>query len=396
MHISTNSLNGGAGIAATRIQEAIYKNKSFNSIFYSEYFKNQNLNFYYFENKLRTFYRRSLCKIFRILIQKNSFLKKNIESYSFLPIIPSNNLQKFKADIYNLHWVQHEFLSLREIKKLPKGRIVWTLHDCWLLSGTTHYPDKINKPKYYKKLNRFLKNHKEKLVKEKDIQIVAPSNWMKKLVLKNFKNFTPKITVIPYPVPDIFFKKYSKTLSRKKLNLPQDKIIILFSSLSGEDERKGLNKVCELLLNKEIKKSNILFITIGQINNLKKFRNLIHLGIIKNQQDLLEIYKASDIVLVPSIIDNLPQVALEAQACGKPVVGFKSGGIEDIVVNGKTGYLSEEKNIAKLIDSINLVIKNGLYKNKNSLEISKRAKRLWGSEIISKSYVNLYKKCLDI
>jgi len=56
--------------------------------------------------------------------------------------------------------------------------------------------------------------------------------------------------------------------------------------------------------------------------------------------DLVPAYlRASDVVLVPSLQDGLPNVAVEASACGRAVFGSTSGGIPEVVVHEKTGLL---------------------------------------------------------
>ncbi|MCA1841038.1 MAG: glycosyltransferase [Actinomycetota bacterium] len=59
------------------------------------------------------------------------------------------------------------------------------------------------------------------------------------------------------------------------------------------------------------------------------------------QQSLPDIYRAADVCLVPSHSESFGLVALEAQACGVPVVGSAVGGLKSIVKHGRTGYLVE-------------------------------------------------------
>lgn len=49
-------------------------------------------------------------------------------------------------------------------------------------------------------------------------------------------------------------------------------------------------------------------------------------------------YSASDVTLLPTLEDNLPNVILESIACGTPVAAFDSGGVGDAVRDGITGY----------------------------------------------------------
>jgi len=56
--------------------------------------------------------------------------------------------------------------------------------------------------------------------------------------------------------------------------------------------------------------------------------------------DLVPAYiRASDVVLVPSLQEGLPNVAVEASGCGRPVFGSALGGIAEVVTNGKSGLL---------------------------------------------------------
>jgi glycosyltransferase involved in cell wall biosynthesis len=272
------------------------------------------------------------------------------------------------------------------------------MHDCWPFEGTEHYSFLAEKPKYYKKIQAFLKDKKKNLIRDKNIKLVAPSNWMKEKAIKSFEDFTPNVVMIPNAIPNIFFEKYSKLKARKNLDLPKDKILILFSSFGGEgDLRKGINLIIQLLNSKHNKDSNYEFITIGSFKNMHKFNKekLTNLGKIDGNNKLREIYKAVDIVLVPSLIDNLPQVATEAQACGRPVIGFNIGGMSDIVINNETGFLSNKKDLESLQNNINKAIKNQLFDNKRCNQITNRAYKLWSNKVINNSYINLYNEMLN-
>lgn len=60
-----------------------------------------------------------------------------------------------------------------------------------------------------------------------------------------------------------------------------------------------------------------------------------------SQDRLVQEYRACDAVLVPSRYEGFGYTALEAMACGKPVVGFRCGSVDEVVVEGETGLLCD-------------------------------------------------------
>ena len=79
------------------------------------------------------------------------FLKtKNpiLHSPSFLSSSWVKKINSSDADIVNLHWVQHEMLSVSDISKINKP-LVWTLHDMWPFCATEHYAKNDNWQKGY-------------------------------------------------------------------------------------------------------------------------------------------------------------------------------------------------------------------------------------------------------
>ncbi len=401
VQISTDTNKGGAGKAAYRLNNSLNKSRDCKSIIYTSQNKN-NSNLDINEYKIRTYTRKIITKFFRIIFNANNIFKNNLTSFSlikipFLKSIPDN------FDIYNLHWIQHEFFSIYDINKLTNNKIVWTLHDCWPISGIFHY-DPIfvsKKTNNFFKLLLWLDNYllKKKLqtIKKKNIYFVAPSNWIKQEAINSTSKFLkPKIEVIPNPVPSLFFKEINKTSARSELNLPLDKKIVFFSSIGGlKDLRKGGYLLIEAIKDINNSVNDIFFIMVGEyktsndefnLNNIRKF------GLVKNDYFLLKIYKACDLVVIPSLIDNLPQVGTEAQACGRPVVAFNEGGLRDIVDNKNTGILINQKSSYDLSKGIQECLNSNLIKEEYSQKIRERAQKIWSEQSVNKKYIKLYKK----
>ena len=63
------------------------------------------------------------------------------------------------------------------------------------------------------------------------------------------------------------------------------------------------------------------------------------MGFINDELTIQIAYHAADIVLHPAPIDNLPNTVAESLSCGTPVIAFNVGGLPEMVIPGKTGWL---------------------------------------------------------
>ncbi|RZK13672.1 MAG: glycosyltransferase [Pedobacter sp.] len=88
--------------------------------------------------------------------------------------------------------------------------------------------------------------------------------------------------------------------------------------------------------------SRFQFVAVGNIKKTQRKDKIVYLGSIHSEEEISKVYSAADIYLLPSREDNFPNVMLESLASGTPVVGFNIGGLKDLIVNGRNGFLSDE------------------------------------------------------
>jgi glycosyltransferase involved in cell wall biosynthesis len=84
----------------------------------------------------------------------------------------------------------------------------------------------------------------------------------------------------------------------------------------------------------------------------------IHRGLKPQSQDLVALYRAADIFVLPSRGDCMPQAVIEAIACGLPVVATRVGAIPEMVTDGVNGYLVPARQPRALAEAIGALVKH--------------------------------------
>jgi glycosyltransferase involved in cell wall biosynthesis len=95
-------------------------------------------------------------------------------------------------------------------------------------------------------------------------------------------------------------------------------------------------------------------------------------------------------MVVPSRLDNLPQTATEAQACGCPVVAFATGGLPDAVEGRVTGYLARPFDVGDLAQGLQWVLSDRERHESLRRQARERAQRLWSAEAVVPRYAEVF------
>ncbi len=211
--------------------------------------------------------------------------------------------------------------------------------------------------------------------------ITAISEFSKRELLDNFKIKEDKIKVITNCISDDFFEHYEKT----KNNIPK----ILFI---GTRENKNLERTIVALKNLKI----ILQI-LGELNsnqlklleenniNFKNFKDL-------TKNEVIELYRNSDLLLFPSLYEGFGLPIIEAQACGIPVI---TSDLEPMKTVAGTGailinpYKTEEirNAVKKIINDKKLA--------ENLVTLGRKNAEKYRCSAVAKQYVNLYKEIVN-
>jgi glycosyltransferase involved in cell wall biosynthesis len=334
----------------------------------------------------------------------------NTLSLNALPSFWAEKINRLDIDVVNLQWVGQETMSIGDIGNIEKP-VVWTSQDLWPLSGAKHYaysyadartsPNISDSGADSQKSDRWFDAEKWVLGRKKrkwrrNMSIICPSRWMADRVSNSEVAGSWHVEVIPNVVDTKLFKPLPKHFCRNVFNIDTNKKLVTCGAYNLlTDMRKGGDLVVAMLekLASCAVASNIEICIFGQsehAGNPKLPFKTHWIPRVYDQQTLALIYNLSDVVVVPSREDNLPQVGTEAQACGIPVAGFNCTGMPDVVDHLKTGYLATPFDTADMAEGINWLLESEDRYHALSANSRSRAVALWAPEIVIPQYAKAF------
>lgn len=272
---------------------------------------------------------------------------------------------QYNPDILWLHNIHDYFINIEMlfdwIKSRKNMKIKWTHHDCWAFTGYCGYFSHIGCEKWKKECNNcyyskkehlpLIDNTKRNYYKNKELFtgienliMITPSQWLADLIKQSYLG-EYEVKVLHNRIDkSIFRPTYGNFRDEYNIN---DKFMIL-GVASPWSDRKGLNDFIKMSC---LLKENYIIVLVGV--NKKQKRKLPHniIGITRTDSasKLAEIYTAADVFVNPTYEDNYPTTNLEAQACGTPVITYRTGGSPESVPDKN---ICEQGNIEEIVNKI--------------------------------------------
>jgi len=113
-----------------------------------------------------------------------------------------------------------------------------------------------------------------------------------------------------------------------------------------------------------------------------------------HQDEVASLFAAADLFLLPSEKESFGLVALEAMACGVPVIGTRAGGIPEVVVDGQTGYLSNVGDVDKMAEDAVRLLDNPQLHRQFSQSARERAETVFSVHDKIQEYEDLYQRVI--
>ena len=408
--VSTSERIGGAALAANHLMEALNKNGVDARMLvgtrqtddpYVTALPHQRLHRWHF------LWER-LCIFFHLHFKKQNLFQIDIANAG----TDITRTEAFReADVIHLHWVNQGMLSLQNIRKiLDSGKpVVWTMHDLWPATAICHYargcegyterchhcpllPDGGSA----NDLSTKIWKRKEQMLQVGQITFVACSQWLAGEARNSALLREHTITNIPNPIDTTLFRPIDKREAHLRTGLPTDVRIILFVSQRVTDERKGISYLIEaidlLVKNNPSWRDNTHIAIMG--GNADEVASQLALsshalGYVSDPKTIVDIYNAADVFVTPSLEDNLPNTIMEAMACGVPCVGFRVGGIPEMIDHLQTGYVAQFKDSSDLAHGIGWVLSEA-DSQRLSEESLRKVQREYSQESVARRYLEVY------
>jgi len=318
------------------------------------------------------------------------------------------------ADIVHLQLLHaRQFISLLDLPAISKQRkVVWTIHDPWIttghcihpldcerwLTGCGHCPDlssAIPIKRDATALNWKIKNW---VMHRTNIHLIAASEWM----AERFRS-SPILAHLPYSVISFgvdtqIFNPVNKRVARSYFNIPDHADVIMFRwapyfKLKGPEYIKKALEV--LSLNRETYVITMDAPSSYGLPDLQEKYHFIDLEWVEDRWKIALALKAADVFLMPSIAESFGLMAVEAMACGTPVIVFENTALQSVIHAPDAGVAVPYKNSEALANAIDLVLSNSEYSESLSNNALKVVQDHYTLDCYAQNHSNLYHKIVN-
>ena len=323
-------------------------------------------------------------------------------------------IREANPDIIHLHNIHGYYLHYPTLMKYLayeyKGKIIWTFHDLWPITGHCAYYSAVNCDKWMTGCNHCpnkkrypvslgldgsRKNYeikKELFTSLSNLTITVPSEWMASQVRQSFMGKYP-VEVIHNGIDTVVFDHNrlavdSDTESSRcvgKTSWSDKKILLSVASIW--DERKGLKDLVAL---SDKLSDDYVMVIVGlskhQISRLPK--GVIGITRTENIEELVSLYSRAHIFINPSLEESFSLVTVEALSCGCPCIVLDTSAVAELV-NDDNGVVLHSHKPEDYLDAIKSIENSGYSRE------SVRATALkYDNKYMLEGYMRLYGEVL--
>ena len=205
------------------------------------------------------------------------------------------------------------------------------------------------------------------------------------------------IAVIPNFLDCDFHRRAPDPALRARLGGPGEKVVIHVSNLRPVKQVDAVVRVFARI--RERVPARLLI--VGEGPELGRAEQLInelgvaaHVELVGEAQDVTGLLSVSDLFLLPSLQESFGLSALEAMACGVPVVASNAGGLPEVVIDGVTGFLHPPAQVEQMAESAIRILSDPALHSRMAAEGVRLATERFSASRIVPMYEALYERAL--
>ncbi len=166
-------------------------------------------------------------------------------------------------------------------------------------------------------------------------------------------NLEARIRRIRLAVPEECYRPGDRAAARKALDVPPDAFVVLCSSSSVDDQRKGFRHILEAC---RLVGGPVQVLAMGAVEDEKKIEGVRYTGYLHEDEEIAPCYQAADVFVSGSFNESFGQTFVEAAMCGCPSIGYAGGGIPEAIIPDETGWLVEPNDIAAFAERLRVLV----------------------------------------
>lgn len=308
------------------------------------------------------------------------------------------------ADVIHINWVNQGMLSLKEIERMARDgkRIVWTMHDVWNATAVCHLT--LDCTKFTERceqchlLSSSLASQtwkrKRKLYTSSHFTFTTCSQWLRGEALKSGLMHDQRVIAIPNSIDTSVFHPQDRAEARRALGIEDmGRKLILFVAQRLDNPFKGASYLIDAVKQVAATDHNVGIIILGsngsELSALLPGIKTYDLGYQSDPHHIAQIYAASDVFVLPSLSENLPNTIMEALACGIPSVGFNVGGIPEMIDHQTNGYVAGLRDTADLAAGIRFCLDDNHWQQLSDAAITK-VESCYSMQSVAQRFIELY------
>lgn len=277
-------------------------------------------------------------------------------------------IKRLSPDLIHLHNLHGYYLNINILFDYLNSvdiPVVWTLHDCWPLTGhcchfhsagcdkwmtsCCHCPQSRNYPAslFFDQSKRNYREKKKLFTAKRNLHLVVVSEWMKKTVSESFLKECP-ITVIPNGIKTDVFHPVSINSDKLRNQYGLMEKVVLLGVATRWWREKGYGDWLEL---KKILPEKYAVVLIG-VNSRQQAEcrknGILGLPRLENVDSLVHWYSLADVCISLSHGESFGLTIAEALACGTPVIVYGNTAQPELV-SSQTGMIAEDLNVNSVL-----------------------------------------------